>query len=110
MEFLLEHAPHLIGLVPVIRRARIGLTQRADEGSIFDAGCIRRMASGKKTIGMEFWIKPHERLGLDELLSEPIPFLLSAIAKHDPLGLAHRSHLAYPLIESGIRAIEGEFL
>ncbi len=68
------------------------------------------MAPSQETIGMEFRIESHERLGLDELLGESIPFVLGAIAKHDMIGLAHRGHLANPPIESGIGAIEREFL
>lgn len=110
MKLLLEQTPHFVGLLPMVGRPSIRLAQRADKRSVFDASRIGRMASSQKTIRMEFRIKSYESLRIDELLGEPIPFLLGAIAQHNLIGLAHRSHLTNPLIESGIGAIEWELV
>ena len=91
----------------MVRRTGIGFPKRADEGPVFDAGRIRRMASCQERVWMQLRVKPNQSLGLDELVRQGVPFLIAPIAQDDAVGLAHTGHLANPLLERDVGAIEG---
>lgn len=107
LEFVPEQRLHFFRMLPMVRRTGIGFPKRADEGPVFDAGRIRRMASCQERVWMQLRVKPNQSLGLDELVRQGVPFLIAPIAQDDAVGLAHTGHLANPLLERDVGAIEG---
>lgn len=93
----------------MVRRTGIGFSKRADEGTVFDAGSIGRMAAGQERVWMQLRVEPNQSLGLDKLVRQRVPFLIAAIAQDDAVGLAHNGHLADPLLKRDVGAIEGQF-
>ena len=108
-EFFLEQPSHFVGVLPVVGRTGIGFPQRADKGPVLDACCVRGMAAGQERVRVEFLVESNERIGLDELVGQGVPFLVATVAQHDAIGLAHPSHFANPLFQCRIGAIEWEF-
>lgn len=91
----------------MVRRTGIGFSKRADEGTVFDASRVGRMAAGQERIGMQRRVEPNECLRFDELVGQLVPFPIAPIAQHDAVGLAHASHFADPLLKRDVWAIEG---
>jgi len=107
LEFVPEQRFHFFRMSPMVRRTGVGFSKRADEGTVFDAGSIGRMAAGQERVWMQLRGEPNQSLGLDKLVRQRVPFLIAAIAQDDAVGLAHNGHLADPLLKRDVGAIEG---
>jgi hypothetical protein len=92
----------------VVGWAGIILTDTTDKGPILDTGDIARVRAGKKAVGALCIVQSDKGASFDQLATQPIVFLLRAIAPNDLVRLAESSHLLHPGAELGMTNILGD--
>jgi hypothetical protein len=91
-----EDGTHLVGVLPVVGRARVLLLLGADEGTVLDASDVGRVGGGVVRVGALDRIELLERALLDEFVSEALVLVLRAVAPHDLVRLGQLGYLADP--------------
>ena len=84
---------------PVVGGAGVVLGERADEGTVFDAGHVVGSGTGVEAAGPLFVVKGEEGAGFDELGAEAVVLGLGAIDPVDGRGLGEVGHFFDPADE-----------
>ena len=78
---------HLGRVHPVVGRAGVGLVGRADEGAVLDPGDVGRVGARPEGVRLLARSSRTNVPAVDELVGEPVPLLVGAVAPDDPVGL-----------------------
>ena len=87
---------------PVVGRAGVGLVDRADEGALLDPGHVGRVGAGPERVRLLLRVEAHQRAGGDQLVGEPVPLRVGAVAPDDPVGRGELGDLAHPGEQCGV--------
>jgi len=97
-----ERLAHLGRVAPVVRRARVLLALRADEGAVLDARDVGRVGQREVGVGPLGVREALERAGVDERLAEPVVLLGRSVAPVDLVRLGQCCDLFHPGAELGV--------
>ena len=91
-----ERRPHLVGVAPVVGRARVRRVAGADERAVLDPRDVAGIRTGQEAVRPKGRIEPSERAGLDERVAERLVLGLGAVAPVDRVGGGERRDLVDP--------------
>ena len=101
-EQLVELAPHLGGVLPVVGGTGVGLVRRADEGAVLHPGDVARVGVGPVRAGALGRVELGEGAGVDQLLAEERVLLVGPVEPVDVVRLAELDHLVDPREQSSV--------
>ncbi len=114
LEQAVQGLAHLGGRDPVVGRPGVDFILGADEGPALHPGHVLRIGGGVEGVRALRRIEAFQGAGGDQLVGEPGPFGLGAVAPMHAVRLGQRRHFAHPLDERLIlrrrrfKALNGE--
>ncbi len=98
---------HLGRRHPVVRRAGVGLLDRADVGAVLDACDIAGVGGAPERVRLLDRVQLGQGTGSDELARERLPLRLGAVTPVDVVRLGEGSHLVDPGQQPNVRCCLG---
>ena len=71
------------GAIQLLVGPGVGLVDRADEGALLDPGHVGRVGARPEGVGPLLRVEPDQGAGVDELVGQPLPLVLGAVAPDD---------------------------
>ena len=100
LEQRVQRYAHAHGVLPIVGRARVLFSCRANEGAALDAGDVGRIRPGEIGIFSLVRIEPHQHSACDHFGAQAIVFLLRAVSPVNALRLSQRRHLRNPSLQA----------
>src|SRR5207245_9154833 len=85
---------------PVVRRARIFLFLRADEGPVFGARHVVGIGQREERIWTKLGAEPLQRSRLDHLVAKAVVFFPRAVAPLNPVRFGHHGKARDPVLDA----------